>query len=241
MFVFPYFCLFKLPCCINSAKLRARQKERLAQRYTVEGSRSLEYQVGHELSPQFPTTPEREVGPSLAGRDSGSAFKLEDSKSRLLSDAPKNRSNMTTSLSRFAKNGYKSCRSSHLDLFARPPATLTADMFLPSHSQSICSGSSMTAKNLLPVLGLCAPNANQPNSTSRYLKSSLNPPKSNCEQSKTGMGLSDFPFRLTTNTTSIDEQETAVDKSKVPDPSAGVSHSRLKNAIWDICVPFSPV
>lgn len=222
------------------AKLRARQKERLAQRYTVDASRSLEDQGRHESSPKFPTTPNREVGPSLAGRDTDPAFNLEDTKSLLLSDAPKSRTNSTTRLGRFTKHGYKSCQSSHLDLSARPPATLTPDMFLPSHCQSTCSGSSVTANNLLPVLGLCAPNANQPNSTGRYLKSYLNLPKSNCEQSKTGMGLSDFPFRLTANTSPVDERETVVDNSKVPDTSAGVLHCHLKNTIQDSCLPFSP-
>ncbi|XP_077244441.1 protein CHROMATIN REMODELING 4-like [Tasmannia lanceolata] len=229
------------------AKLRARQKERLVQRHITEGSPYIENHLRPESRPQFPSNPIREgeglefirsIDPS---RDQA-AINLADNNIAQTSDAPRSKSHSIARLGKNSRHSYKNFRSFNLDLSVRP-VTLSSDNLLPSHQfQTTSSGASGSSNNLLPVLGLCAPTANQQESTSRNFQSFLNLPRSNCEQ-RTSIGVSEFPFRIAPVAgPSIDKnfkgRETLADTPTLPETSLDILHRRLKKTID--AFPFNP-
>ncbi|XP_010260565.1 PREDICTED: protein CHROMATIN REMODELING 4 isoform X2 [Nelumbo nucifera] len=225
------------------ARLRARQKERLAQRNIIDGSRPVEEQVGPESLPPPTATDDKETEqPVEPVREKALVIDLEDYKFNQPSDVPKSKSDTNMRQGRFSKHGYKNMLGS-LDLSVRPPGSLPPDIFLPSHQyHSTSYSSSVPTSNLLPVLGLCAPNANPPESSHRNSRS-CNVPRSDSGQNSLGLGFQDFPFRLAPgagNSVNIGLQgrETAADTCTIPDAS-DIPQCRLKNVISDGCFPFN--
>lgn len=136
---------------------------------------------------------------------------------------------------RLSKN--KSC---HLDLSVYPLDHPSPDIFLSSHQVhgKSYTNSSLT-NHLVPVLGLCAPHANQIESSHRKFS------RSNGRNSRTGAGP-EFPFSLAPQSASLSETEVKdleimQNRVKSSDASTDISQQKLKSSIPDGCLPFSPV
>ncbi|XP_023892143.2 protein CHROMATIN REMODELING 4 isoform X2 [Quercus suber] len=220
------------------AKLRARQKERLAQRNAVEESRPTEGLAGPDSVTQCPSSNPKggdatELDQPI--KEKISIIDLEDDKVVQPADVPKSKTDSPLRLSRMQK--YK--MSSHLDFPVNPLGHPSPEIFLPSHQfQSTNYTNSVPTSNLLPVLGLCAPNANQTEPSYRTFS------RSNGRQSKPGTGP-EFPFSLapcsgTSIETDVKCQDSTLDRAKKPDASAEFLQQRLKNGIPDNCLPFAP-
>lgn len=206
---------------MNSAKLRARQKERLAKRNALEESFLHEGVTLHGSLPHPPCPHTNGADPDqAAGSLETPVFDLEDDKLVQSADAPKSRIDSTLRLGRISRHKI----SSNLDLAVGPIGYSSADNCLPSQHFSGASHANSVPINLLPVLGLCAPNANQLE-TSRK-----NSSRSNGKQSRTGTGP-DFPFKLspcsgTLSGIDIGGVEAMPDK-ELPASSAERLHSHL--------------
>lgn len=209
----------------NSAKLRARQKERLAQRNAIEESHPSEG-LPVESLPPCPTNPAKD-GDQATGlvqffRERPSVIDLEDNKL----DAPKAKTDSPLRLGRQSKH-----KSSRLDLSVNPLDYLSPDIFFPSHqSQRTSMTNSVPPNNLLPVLGLCAPNASQIESSNKNFS------RSNCRQKG---ARPEFPFSLAPQSGTLSETDVNGDEVKLSGASAEVS--RLKNNIPNGGLPFRPV
>lgn len=209
---------------MNSAKLRARQKERLAKRNALEESFSREGVTGLLPHPQCPHTntadPDQAAGSLETNKERTSVFVSEDDKLVQSADAPKSRIDSTLRLGRASRHKI----SNNLDLAVGPIGYAAADNCLPSQHFAGTSHANSVPINLLPVLGLCAPNANQLETSRKNLS------RSNGKQSRTGAGP-DFPFRLspcsgTLSGTDIGGAEAVPDK-ELPASSAERLHSHL--------------
>ncbi|XP_023518960.1 protein CHROMATIN REMODELING 4-like isoform X2 [Cucurbita pepo subsp. pepo] len=173
------------------AKLRARQKERLAKRNAMEESFLREGVTLHGslLHPQYPhinaADSDQAPGSLETNKERTAVFILEDDKLVQSADAPKSQINSTSRLGRISRHTI----SSKLDLAVGPIEYSSADNCPPSQHFLGTSHANSVPINLLPVLGLCAPNANQHETSRKSLS------RSNCKQSRTGAGP-DFPFKL---------------------------------------------
>ncbi|KAJ9168494.1 hypothetical protein P3X46_020009 [Hevea brasiliensis] len=213
---------------VKYARLRARQKERLAQRNAIE-----EYCLNEGLSvpdslpkPHHPPTNERDKDRAMdlvqqVGEKS-SVFDLEDNKFPQSLDTPKSKADSTLRLGRISKHKM----SSHLDHSVNSHGHPSPDINLASQQNQ---GTGHANYNLLPVLGLCAPNANQLDSSHR------NSSRSSSRQNKPATGP-EFPFSLHSSRTSI---ETDL-KWKEINASAEVLQKHLKSSLSDGWLPFSP-
>ncbi|OMO92368.1 SNF2-related protein [Corchorus olitorius] len=219
-------------------KLRARQKERLARRNTVEEFRPSEGYAGLESVHQGPSTNDRDgdrVNHSVkqSDKEKCAVIDLEDIKLAQSSDEPKSKADSILRLGRLSKH-----KSGQLDLSVNPRHQSSPDTILPNNNhQGTSISNSLPTNNLLPVLGLCAPNANQLDS---YHKSFS---RSNGRQSRPGSGP-EFPFSLGPSTGHSTEkeaksQEPTLDKFKFQDASLEVLQQRLKNSSQDSWLPFS--
>ncbi|KAG6641461.1 protein CHROMATIN REMODELING 4-like isoform X2 [Carya illinoinensis] len=219
------------------AKLRARQKERLAQR-----NAGLESCLGGGMPepdsvPNHPSINSKEGDVTelhQAVSEKISVIDLEDDKFIQPVDGPKCKNDIPLRLGRMSK--YK--MSSHLDFPFNPLGHPSPDIFLPSHHfQSTSYTNSVPTSNLLPVLGLCAPNVSQVEPSYRNLL------RANGRQSKLGPGP-EFPFSLASCfRTSIEtdgKNQDSLDKAKKPDATAEVLQQCLKNSIPDNCPPYLP-
>ncbi|CBI27197.3 unnamed protein product, partial [Vitis vinifera] len=196
------------------AKLRARQKERLAQRNAIERSCNQVTRLAQ---------PVREKAP---------AIDLEDGKIGQPLDAMKGKADSNVRL------GRQSRHKSHLDLSARALGHPSPDIFLPSHHYQGTSYTNLVANNLLPVLGLCAPNATQLESSHKNFS------RSNGRQTRHGVGP-EFPFCLapcsgTSMEMDIKGHENASDKLRLLDASTDLPQLQRKNNNPDNCSPFGP-
>uniref|UniRef100_A0A6P4A959 protein CHROMATIN REMODELING 4 isoform X1 n=1 Tax=Ziziphus jujuba TaxID=326968 RepID=A0A6P4A959_ZIZJJ len=211
------------------AKLRARQKERLAQRNAIEESRPSDRMHGLESFPQCPPTNARDgeqaTGLVQSVKEKSLIIDLEDNNPK--SDSPLGQG-------RLSKN-----KSSHLELSVYPPEHPSPDIFLSSHQLhgKSYTNSSLT-NHLVPVLGLCAPHANQMESSHRKFS------RSNGRNSRTGAGP-EFPFSLAPQSASLSETEVKdlemmQNRVKLSDVSTDISQQQLKNSIPDGCLPFNP-
>lgn len=230
---------FNFKLLLTSAKLRARQKERLAQRNAVEESRPGEVIPAPESWPQCPGNDKdgdqvTEVVQDV--RDKSSVIDLEDDKVTEPSDPPKSKGDSALRLGRPSKHKM----SSYSDLAVNPLGHSSSDVLLPSHHyQGTSYTSSLAANNLLPVLGLCAPNAKQLESSQKNFS------KSNSRQSRSA-ARTEFPFSLapcagTSVETDLKGQESAQDKQKLQDASTEVSQHCLRSGMPDNRLPFNPV
>ncbi|XP_037493790.1 protein CHROMATIN REMODELING 4 isoform X2 [Jatropha curcas] len=217
------------------AKLRARQKQRLAQRNAFE-----EYCLNDgvpipESHPQSHCPPANERDKDRAMelvqnvREKSSVIDLEDNKFPQPFDTSKTKADSTLRLGRIAKHKM----SSHLDLSVNSLGHPSAEVVLPSHKNP---GANPTNYNLLPVLGLCAPNANQLESSHR------NSSRSNNRLSKLAT-RPDFPFSLPPSSgasleTDVKCQEISPDKLKFQDAPAEILQQHHKNSLSDGWLPF---
>ncbi|KAM2904936.1 hypothetical protein COP2_004596 [Malus domestica] len=206
------------------AKLRARQKERLAQRNAVEEPQPSEG-LPVESLPQGPTNTAKDGDQATElvqfFRERPSVIDLEDDKL----DPPKAKTDSPLRLGRLLKH-----KSSHLDLSVNSLDYMPPDIFLPSHQ--VPGTSSLRSNNLLPVLGLCAPNASQIGSSNKKFS------RSNGRQKG---ARPEFPFSLDPRSGTVNETEVNGDDMKLSDAPAEVS--RLKNKLINIPnggFPFRP-
>ncbi|KAJ4980389.1 hypothetical protein NE237_031226 [Protea cynaroides] len=225
------------------AKLRARQKERLAQRnmtdrYHIEG------QLGPESLPPFPNTDAKEgEQPVDPVREQALAIDLENKKFDQPSETLKNKSDSTLRLGRPSKPGHRSVLSGQ-DISVTHPSLLASDVFLHSPQfQSTGYSNQVPTSNLLPVLGLCVPNASQEASIQRNFLPYTHP-RSNCGQSSVGLDFLEFPLHLgpgagTSINTDIKSRESITDACSLLDSFSGVSQCRAKSSISDY-FPFNP-
>jgi chromodomain-helicase-DNA-binding protein 4 len=224
---------------LSSAKLRARQKERLAQRNSIEVFHPNEGPPIPELVPHcLPannTDGNQAVEFAQQGREKKSfVIDLEDYE---FTQPDATRSNADATI----KSGHLSNHKlrGHLDLSINSLGH-PSDTKLPAHqNQGTGNANLLLSNNLLPVLGLCAPNANQLDLLHK------NSSRSKVRQSKPVTGP-EFPFSLppcsgTSIETAVKHQETTSDKPKLLDASAEVLQQRLKNNLSDGWHPFSPV
>lgn len=189
-----------------SGKLRARQKERLSRRNAVEESAPTE-RLALESAPQIP--------PGNGGDQAEKPLiiDLEDKNF----DEPKRKDGSPLRLGRVVLS-----KGSPLDY-------PSADMFLPSHQHNHMN--TQFPNNLLPVLGLCAPNANQQPDSSHKKASS----RSNGRQVRTGLGP-DFPFSLPPHSATFTDTEVNADRiANRIKFSDNVSQQHLKSGIQDGC------
>jgi len=224
---------------LNSTKLRSRQKERLAQRNAIEVFRPNEGLPVRELVLHCPPPNEidRDRAMELAqqGREKAFVINLEDDEFSQ-QDATKRNAEATIKLGHLSNHKL----SSHLDLSMNSLGHPSSDTILPIHQNHGTGNKNLLSyNNQLPVLGLCAPNANQ---LDLLHKSSS---RSKGQQSKPVPGP-EFPFSLppcseTSIEMDIKHQETTSDKPKLLDASAEILQPRLKNNFADGWHSFSPV
>ncbi|CAK7355848.1 unnamed protein product [Dovyalis caffra] len=220
------------------AKLRARQKERLARRNAIEVFRLNEGLPVPELVPQVPPTNKTDVDQAVEFAQQGGVksfvIDLEDDEFSQ-PDATKSNADATIKLGHLSSHKL----SGHLDLSMNSLGHPSFDTILPTHQNKGTGNTNLlSSNNVLPVLGLCAPNANQLDllqKNSSRLKSRQNKPVPGPE----------FPFSLapcsgTSIETDIKHQETTSDKPKLLDAAAEVSQQQLKNNLSDGWHQFSP-
>ncbi|XP_024030153.1 protein CHROMATIN REMODELING 4 isoform X2 [Morus notabilis] len=214
------------------ARLRARQKERLAHRNAVEESRPTE-KLPLEPSPHCPSTNAEDCSEQASGLVQSATEKsliidLEDKQY----DAPKRMSGSPLRLGRLSKNKI----SGHLDCSVNPLDHPSPDIFLPSHQLAGTNYCNSFTSNLLPVLGLCAPNANQIESSHKKFS------RSNGRQSRPGAGP-EFPFSLAPQPGTLTETdinvETVTSRMKLSDALPDFSQQHLKSGILDGRLPLS--
>lgn len=218
------------------ARLRARQKELLARRNQIKESHPAEGLPGNESLMHSPAIAK---GEDLGSRPThsvqeGPSINLKDSKYTRLSEA---KNNNTDSLSRIDKLS-KHKMSSHFDASVSNPVRSLPDIFLPSHPKGgLSMTNSMPTNNLLPVLGLCAPNAYQIESSESNIS------KLNWRQNRHG-SRQEFPFSLAPcSGTSMDAEvrgKEVVANTKRADASTENLQSSFKNTIPDNSLPFVP-
>ncbi|KAK4254663.1 hypothetical protein QN277_010013 [Acacia crassicarpa] len=210
------------------AKLRARQKERLAWRNAVGGSHPAEGLPGIEslLQSSAKKSPDLGAGPSNLVGDA--PINLEENKSDMLLEAQKSHTDSISRMGRLSKH----VMSSHMD------ASVNNLDHSSLHYKGLNTTNSMPTSNLLPVLGLCAPNANQVKS----LESNF--PKLNWRQNRRG-ARQEFPFSLapSSGTTSLEaeirSQEGAAN-ARLPDSLVHIMQESFKNRIPEHNLPFVP-
>ncbi|KAI5601740.1 hypothetical protein BDE02_01G111900 [Populus trichocarpa] len=219
-------------------KLRSRQKERLAQRNAIEVFRPNEGLPVRELVLHCPPTNEidrdRAMEFAQQGREKAFVINLEDDEFSQ-QDATKRNADATIKLGHLSNHKL----SSHLDLSMNSLGHPSSDTILPipqNHGRG--NKNLLSSNNQLPVLGLCAPNANQ---LDLLHKSSS---RSKGQQSKPVPGP-EFPFSLppcseTSIEMDIKHQEPTSDKPKLLDASAEILQPRLKNNFADGWHSFSP-
>ncbi|GLT98846.1 hypothetical protein SLE2022_163230 [Rubroshorea leprosula] len=218
------------------AKLRARQKERLAKRNVIGESHPSEVLPGPSSVPLCPAIDkdgERITQSNQPDNEKSSEIDLEDDRVSQPLDAPKSRTDPVLRLGKISKNRV----SSQLDLSANPVGQSFPDKILPSYHHWGTSYPNFPANNLLPVLGLCAPNAYQLDSSHRNFS------RSNIRQSRAGTGP-EFPFSLASSSGASIEREAKcqenMEKFKLPDTSPEILHKRLKSSNLDSWLPLKP-
>lgn len=219
---------------LSSAKLRARQKERLARRNAVDESSPTD-RLLLESAPQCPST-NAEDGEQASGLVQSSMEKplIIDLEEKF--EAPKSKTESPLRLGKLSKSKI----SSHLDRSVNFLDHPSPDIFLPSHQHPGTNYTNSTfTNNLLPVLGLCAPNANQMESSRKK-----NFSRSNGRQNRSGAGP-EFPFSLAPPSGTLTETEvnveTITNRMKLSDASQDVSQQHHKSGIPDSRLPLSLV
>ncbi|XVE67563.1 hypothetical protein DITRI_Ditri08aG0170500 [Diplodiscus trichospermus] len=215
-------------------KLRARQKERLARRNAIEEFHPSEGFPGLEsvaLCPSMNDSGGDQVNQSVQQPDKENCevIDLEVDELAQSSDKPKSKANSILRLGMLSKHKI----SGQLDLSVNPLHQSSPDIILPSNNrQGTTYAKSLPTKSLLPVLGLCAPNANQLDSYHRNFSRS---------NGRAGTGP-ELGLASTSGPSTEKEakgQEATLDKSKLQDALLEVLQRRLKNGNKDSGLPFS--
>ncbi|XP_020574057.1 protein CHROMATIN REMODELING 4 [Phalaenopsis equestris] len=216
-------------------KLRARQKERIARRHTVGVHSSAE---GLESLKQSPVLDSKEVQCDDSNANSEDSVEIDPT---LTPYDSKYSQSSTFFQGRISSHGNKRYRGSHLSISFRPPVHTSDSNPSNNHFQD-SSTNCIPSSSFLPVLGLCAPNANQRNlatrrnSTTQHFNSPFSQPSSNHMQE-----FPSAPFingGTSTDTNVVDQEPT--DLSKLLDTPSEALHRRLKNIIPDSYFPFGP-
>lgn len=213
------------------AKLRAKQKERLARRNAIEASGPMEEQAGREflchlLPPQAHYVNLMNV-PSQHREEKHVAMNLENN-SRLISS--ETQKNMGDSTLRLGKLKHKV--NDNIDLSSRghPHADIPQSS---NHAQDMSYIKSVD-KQLLPILGLCAPNAHQVEAPQRNLS------RSNVRQHRQGLGL-EFPTIAPPPELSTEMVAKGFpQRFRLPDLPLDPSQQPPKNSLPDSYLPFNP-
>ncbi|KAJ1387321.1 Zinc finger, PHD-type [Sesbania bispinosa] len=212
------------------AKLRARQKERLAQRNAVKESHPAEGLPGTESlmhSPAVAKGGDLGAGPTHSVQE-GPSMNLEDSKYTQLSEAQISNTDYLPRIDKLSKQKM----SSHFDVCVNNPGRSLPDIFIPNNHNKVGLN-----HNMLPVLGLCAPNANQMESSESNIS------KLNWRQNRHG-ARQEFPFSLAPcSGTFVDADVRNKEKAantKLSDASPENLQQSLKNSIPDNSLPFVP-
>ncbi|XP_050233842.1 protein CHROMATIN REMODELING 4 [Mercurialis annua] len=215
------------------AKLRARQKWRLAQRNAIEES------LPDEGLP-IPESPLRSHCPPSKVKDENQVTEfaqqvkekspdmdLEDIKLPQPLGTQKSKADSTLRLGRVSK-----LKATHyLDLSAINSPGHPSPDFGPSQQNQ---GANNIDYNLLPVLGLCAPNANHLDSSHRNSSRFAN------RQSKPVFGP-EFPFTLPPSSVEADVKypETMLGKLRFQEASAELLQQHMRSGISDGWLPYS--
>lgn len=209
-----------LTCLLfNSAKLRARQKERLAKRNITElsGLGQGSYRLASiQLPPSVVHEENQKAISTRPGEEQSSVF---EDMNHGQTTGPKNLGRMMNQKSTY-----------HLPEFSRDSDQLQATSSIDA-----------MRSNLLPVIGLCAPNA--PNKMD-LLQRKL--PRPYQRQFKKGLGL-DFPLPATCSASGMSNEITGKGNEAMsaqymlPDHLPGPSQVHVKADIPDKYPPFTPV
>lgn len=230
---------------INSMKLRARQKERIARRRIAEVHSSAE---GPESLNQSLVPDSKEVqyaDPNTHSEDSSEldpTITPHESKYSQSFDA-KISSYSTCKQRKISKHDKKRYHGSHLSFSVR--SGVSSDIPLSSNDFQDSLANCVPSSSFLPVLGLCAPNASQRNSTNRRNSTPFGQPLCNHEQQRTSIGVREFPSvpfingGSLTDTNVVGQEPT--DLSILLDTPREARHRHLKNIIPDNYFPFGPV
>lgn len=166
----------------------------------------------------------------------GSSINLEDSKHVQLSEAQNSNTDSFSRIDRLSKHKM----SSDIDVSANNLGRSLPDIFLPNHHYKggLNTMNSIPTNNLLPVLGLCAPNANQIEPSERNVS------KLNWRQNRHG-ARQEFPFSLAPcSGTSMDAEvrsQEAAANTKLSDASTANLQQSSKNSMLDNSLPFVSV
>ncbi|CAA2998636.1 CHROMATIN REMODELING 4 [Olea europaea subsp. europaea] len=216
------------------SKLRARQKERLTKRKATELSTLIKGFYRLESLPQFSPLHAKDDNQMTIStqpiKEKASALDLEN-KSHGQTTGPNSKTNPTMMLGKIMEH------RSNADLELpgmynhSPDVTLSNDHFKGTSSMN-------TMHNLLPVLGLCAPNA--PNSNQlEPLQRKFSRPR----QYKQGPGL-DLPLPATCssmlNEMTVKDKEAVSGRFNFPDIYSGASLSQPKSDIPKNYFPLNP-
>ena len=203
---------------LYSAKRRARQKERLAQRNVEETSAPIDGVTRPESLHEVPVanSKDREQLTKLVQPAEGKAPVID-------LEGPNSKPDSSLRMGKTLKHKL----GGHLNL---PVKSLDHQESGPSCANSVPSS------NLLPVLGLCAPNATQMESSQRNFSGSYSRQVTRPE----------FPFHIapcpgTSNEMDVKGHDPTFVKFKLPDASAEALRKHLKNSNPDNYLPFGLV
>ncbi|KAG5621844.1 hypothetical protein H5410_007062 [Solanum commersonii] len=213
------------------SKLRAKQKERLARRNAIEASGPMKEQAGREflchlLPPQAHYVNLMNL-PSQHHEEKHVAMNLENN-SRLKSS--ETQKNMGDSTLRLGKLKHKVNDNIDLPSGGHPHADIPQSS---NHTQDMSYIKSVD-KQLLPILGLCAPNAHQVEAPQRNLS------RSNVRQHRHGLGL-EFPTIAPPPELSTEMVAKGFpQRFRLPDLPLDPSQQPPKNSLPDSYLPFNP-
>lgn len=213
------------------AKLRSRQKERLARRNAIEASGPMEGQAGQESLCHLLPPETHGVNPmnvlSQHWEEKHVAMNLDNNSCLKSSETQKNMGNSTLRLGKF-KCKFKD----YIDL---PSSDPLGDIPQSSNHAQDMSYNSVADKHLLPVLGLCAPNAHQVEAPQRNFS------KSNIRQHRQGLGL-EFPAVAPLPDLSTERVAKGFPRRfRLPDLPLDPAQQPPKNSIPDSYLPFNPL
>ncbi|WOG89550.1 hypothetical protein DCAR_0208788 [Daucus carota subsp. sativus] len=192
------------------AKLRARQKERLAQRHAINASDVVMESAGFKTSLVHSSSdPERDQMINLDQHRSDDMLIIDlEGNTRKNLEALKSKPDFKQRLSKLSKYKMKS----HVDFPVKAGEQSPDIGPLGHHLQGTSYTNSLSNNILLPVLGLCAPNANQMELSERNTARSHS--KQSRQGSKTGFPFDLAPSRETPNETDGKMHEHAPGKRK---------------------------
>ncbi|XP_009618374.1 protein CHROMATIN REMODELING 4 isoform X1 [Nicotiana tomentosiformis] len=218
------------------AKLRARQKERLARRNAIEASGPMEGLAGQESLCHLLPQQAHDVNPinvPLQIREEKHASMNLDNNSFLKS--LKAQKNMADSTLRLGKLKHK--LNDNINVLVKTSGHPLPDIPQSSnHAQEMSCINSVANEHLLPVLGLCAPNAHQVEAPQRNFS------KSNNRQHRQGLGL-EFPNIAPRSKLSSEmvakRQENFSGRFKLPDLPLDPSQQPPKSSLPDSYLLFN--